>query len=513
MSSGSSGRYQSRFLNFVNQQSRRLTEHWESTFRNFQVTTKWGVEALLYPVYLFLQSADSSVKRLYSKEPPSRKRLQPHNTDLFSQTPLATDRPIQRVLESVQYLPSQETTITVSRKSKFFHVLGFLRPKFLAHRPNQLNSSQSLTIPDKALASVNPSLQQDTLKLNLPIVRGIASNLVNRQLVLVNAENQILDILTPQQQAKLTDRIINEVGEYWHDWQLTQAKEQAHLLPEINQILSRLTGENTSKTAVITDESVKNILNTGKIVSLLDAAIAQLEKTAILPAQQRSLEIMRVAQTQFNIFLYGKEQLNSRGEIVKNAENLPTNKHNFSALIEAALNYFFGVSKNNLLESGFYEQQLLDSSHQSPHEYFTNDPWLDWHDLYDDSKNITEKIRQSSSRIKPSITSSKPSGLLGRKKPTAPQQKPSSSLVRKKKTTSRKVTSAKQLETPISQRHIYPENHVEAQPDWIETTATVLGYEKHLLEYILEWLDRVILGLEQILANIFYFLQGLLQGK
>ena len=77
MSPGSSGRYQSRLFNFVHQQSRRLTQQWEHTFRHLQVATKWGVEALLYPVYRFLNPTESAGKTLEGKEPQTRLKLQP----------------------------------------------------------------------------------------------------------------------------------------------------------------------------------------------------------------------------------------------------------------------------------------------------------------------------------------------------------------------------------------------------------------------------------------------------
>uniref|UniRef100_A0A0C1QR20 Uncharacterized protein n=1 Tax=Tolypothrix bouteillei VB521301 TaxID=1479485 RepID=A0A0C1QR20_9CYAN len=54
---------------------------------------------------------------------------------------------------------------------------------------------------------------------------------------------------------------------------------------------------------------------------------------------------------------------------------------------------------------------------------------------------------------------------------------------------------------------------IEAKPDWIETSARTIGYVKHPLEFILEWLDRAILWLERILVNIFLFFKGLLHGK
>ncbi|BCL39453.1 hypothetical protein [Nostoc sp. MS1] len=470
MSSGSSGRYQSRFFNFVNQQSRRLRQGWETTFHNLQAATNWGVAALLYPLYLLLHSTDSSVKQLDTKKPVSRRRLQAQDTDLSA--PLTTDSPIVRVLESVQYLPDEEIAIASSQ------------------------FSQSLTIPNK-------TLETNTLKHQLPMVRGVASDLVNRQLVLVSTENQILDILSQQQQAKLTERIINEVGEYWHYRQLNEAEQQAQLIPEINQILAKLTGENRKKL-------VDNGFNTGKIFNLLDAAIAQLEETAILPIQQRSLEMVQVAQTQLSIFLYGQEPLNSRKEIVKNVQGLENQKPNISELIEAAINYFFGVPKHKLLNSSFSQQELLDITYQSQHEYFTDDPWLDWLDLYGDSEKMTEKIMQSS-KTKPNIPASKPTGLFKNKNWFESQQKPASDLAKQQKQISNKA--AKKQAASYTPQQNSPQNQAEAKPDWIDTTATVLGYEKHLVEYILEWLDAVILWVEQVLVNIFYFLQGLLRGR
>lgn len=107
MSSGSSGRYQSRIFNFVHQQSRRLTEQLEHTIRYVQVATKWGVELILYPIYLLLQPDQSSERTLSSKEPPTRLQLE-------AETPPPADTPIQNVLETVKNLPFTETTTTPS---------------------------------------------------------------------------------------------------------------------------------------------------------------------------------------------------------------------------------------------------------------------------------------------------------------------------------------------------------------------------------------------------------------
>ena len=50
---------------------------------------------------------------------------------------------------------------------------------------------------------------------------------------------------------------------------------------------------------------------------------------------------------------------------------------------------------------------------------------------------------------------------------------------------------------------------MEAQPDWIETNATVMGYVKHPLEQLLAWLDSLMLWLEEMLLKIWQILINL----
>jgi len=130
MSPGYSGRYQSRLLNFVHQQSRRLTQQWDHTYRHLQVATKWGVELLLYPVYLLLNSTESAAKTLEGKEPPPRLKLQ-------SQTPPTVDTPIQQVLEAVKSLPSQLEEAKPAKTSAPFKFVGILWSKLFRHSPTQ----------------------------------------------------------------------------------------------------------------------------------------------------------------------------------------------------------------------------------------------------------------------------------------------------------------------------------------------------------------------------------------
>ena len=155
-------RYHSRLFNFVHQQSRRLTEKWENTWRHLQVATQWGLEVLLYPLYLLLHP-ESGAKTLPHHHPQARL----HNVDA----------PIRNVLAVVRNLP---------------------------------------------LHSV---IKSDALV-------WLASDLVSRHLVIITTENEILDILTRQEQTLLAARINLEVNNS-HPRQLAQRERKNNLLSNI----------------------------------------------------------------------------------------------------------------------------------------------------------------------------------------------------------------------------------------------------------------------------------------
>ncbi|MCC5598587.1 hypothetical protein [Nostoc favosum] len=539
MSSGSSGRYQSRLFNFVHQQSRRVTQQWEHTFWHLQVATKWGVEVLLYPVYLLFQSSESSGKTLQTKEPQTRLKLQPNDTDFQPEIP-NVDSPIQHVLEAVNYLSFNEAAFTPTKTVEPFKPLALLkvlRLKFADNKStNNANVTQLSNITENQTGSLKPLRLNNALNQHLPVVRGIATNLIDRSLVLVTADNEILNILTPQQQAKLEDRIINEVANYWKSWQLIIAKKETELLPQIDRLLAKLTHGNTAKTEILAEGIPKDLLNTDRLLAFLDIAVAKLESNALVPVQERSQEIVQVAQTQLNIFLYGKEQLAARGEITGNADGLETHTLNLQALIEAALNYFFGVGNRKTLESTTSNELLPDKllssrlrksfskSRQLENQDLTDDPWLTWNDLFGDTETIAQKPVTLSGKTNPALASSLSAGHFPQNNLTLKQPKVGSGLVRRSQKTS-KIASAKQTRTSISQpksesrkgeilhQQFHQSSQVEAQPDWIETKATSIGYEKHPLEQLLEWVDYVMLWLEERFVKMFQSLRQLWLGK
>jgi len=519
MPSASYNRYQSRLFNFVHQQSRRLGDRLDSTFRHLQVATKWSLQALFYPVILLVQKAvESAGKQLHAQAPQNRLQLQTNNIHSQPETPPDADTPIQRVLEALEDNQTKRQGDTENVNKNFF---GFRWFKFFPNQPSasSLNSSSTVTnIP----------------KPHFSTVRGIASQLENRNLVLVTAENEILDILTRQQQEKLEDRIIGEIADYWHYWRLATKKQETEVLPEIERLLQKLTGNANTTPALPEAMQRQALINPEEVLAFLDASLAKLESNALSPlsratltVQERSLEIIKVVQTQLDIFLYGKE-LTVRGE------DIQSDRLRIQAIIEAAVNYFFGERTGKKLDasppkSNIYQANQCDRYLQN--QDLVADPWLSWDDLFGNFEPIDQKVAQTTNPALPASQSPKylqnwlnsyqnipslpASKLVKRQKPTTDltRSEKASGKVATIKSTESKISQVGSNKGEVAQKQRSQTTEIEAKPDWIETKATSVEYEKHPLERILAWLDAALLWLEEKFVRLFQLLQQFWVGK
>lgn len=95
-------------------------------------------------------------------------------------------------------------------------------PRALGDRPRQDRHATSLDWVTVHDADNHPVYLAQT-------VRGFASLLATGNLVLVDTENQILDILTPDQQAMLHQRIVYEIAGYYRDHHLRLRSQEKSL--------------------------------------------------------------------------------------------------------------------------------------------------------------------------------------------------------------------------------------------------------------------------------------------
>jgi hypothetical protein len=98
MPSGSSGRYQSRLFNFLNRQALRLTAQCDRAVRQLKVAAVWGVQIVLYPVYLLVQTGLSAGRQLSNSAQAGWPQLKEFTNKQYQKTLPAADTPIQQVL-------------------------------------------------------------------------------------------------------------------------------------------------------------------------------------------------------------------------------------------------------------------------------------------------------------------------------------------------------------------------------------------------------------------------------
>jgi hypothetical protein len=389
----------------------------------------------------------------------------------------------------------------------FLHSVYLLLQKTVESASKQLNPTQpqsrleleaGIPTTDAPIARVLTTAANLTPK-KATSVQGIATEILNRHLVLVTTDNEILDILTPQQQGKLQDRIIQEVANYWRSWRLAEAKDETVLIPEINRLLAKLTGSSEDVPTTGFTESI-SIPKLYKVLNLLDVAIAKFESNIVpvskgtLVVQERSWQLIKVVKTQLSLFVYGKQ-------LATNAAEIETQAVDIQALIWDAVNYFFGTGKKKLAQETPITRKHLSTK---PVRNLPKLPkseeleaWLSFGDLF--SEPQTENIPSKSIIV---VDSSHQTVHL--RKPVG--------LSRKVAVSANHVTPVDNKSKNLSSPH--PQNtQVEAQPDWIETKANSVEYEKHPLEKLLGWLDSIMLVLEEIFVSAFQLLQRWWSGR
>jgi hypothetical protein len=247
--SSSTSPYQSKFLNFLNRQTNRLKDQCNRAVRVVKVATVWGVQVVLYPIYLAVQTARFAGHQLQQVTQDTWLQLQGVKSQV--ETPPPVDTPIQRVLnlldaevqfEEISLLtPASEVLVENSSSDSFISIyknkITSLRKTTppLNRVPVNREGKDELSLTEIPNSSISPlpaaGSQNDLTATSNPqlqkvskVISGVASLLTTRKLVLVTIDYQILDILTLEQQQKLQQRISLEIADYWRITKLVQAR-------------------------------------------------------------------------------------------------------------------------------------------------------------------------------------------------------------------------------------------------------------------------------------------------
>ncbi len=206
-----SGNYQSRVFTFINKRTSRFKDTCAQGFRHIKVAVVWSGQALLYPFHLLAQTT---------------KLFQPQITPPAESPVLApvSDINIEQALELVvdagyPIVIAERGSVTVADSwggSRQQSVTTSSRAIVVSEDSSNLGYYDSDT-DDWEIASYSPRRSQQVVTKK-PIIQGLSSLLIDRQLVLVTTENEILDILTSSQQQEIRRRIGSDLAIEWYQW-------------------------------------------------------------------------------------------------------------------------------------------------------------------------------------------------------------------------------------------------------------------------------------------------------
>ena len=470
MSPSDNGPYKSRLFSFINRQAINLNSRLNKSFRQLKIVTEWGVQILLYPVYLLVQTGRWASRQLtekmaeiqhYLPQSPEKKPLSPPEPQL--------DEPISHVLA-------------------------------------EIIADSSLEIPphSSALDRDLAAQSQETILFRAK-VRGIASVLTTGNLVLITDNNQILNIISLQQQKRIEKRLILALANYYYQRRYLDQRSlnqlpliktnNPHVLFPIRLFWELMSWMQSGSIAISVDLFGESSLKRLRLKTNFDAS-----SLSIFP-ETRGL-FKNLDQTIADLESKYLDLNNQENNYLKNASNLDDSQQ-IQILIKAALKYFFNTDQPRINEDFGAEKAKAANSQKLS---LSEDTWLSLEDLFG-YKN-EEHLQQFMTKETDSTPSSSEKSVsqqrqLKIKKSTEllanqPQVKSS----KKSQKFISYPTSKKPQKSTITRPSASEKLPQEIERDWLETKATPIGYVKHPLEKILVILDQIILYLEEILINI-----------
>lgn len=450
--------YKSRFFNFLNRQSLRWRDRLISSAQHLKIAVEWGVQILIYPLYLMVQAGRATRKQI--GQAFKETVLPSQNTNTSSPR---VDRPLKLVFKETEHCLSESKKGTKQD-----------------HKQPQLLEDLGTKSGKKSKKSLS------NRKTSTLLIQGIASHLDNHDLVLVAENNTIIDILSQTQQNHLKRYIRLETANYWYDLKQknlnkmglipTFAPKNQHIVPPIRWFWQLMNWMQTGSLAITLD-----FFGEAYLVPITPQNAIQKSPKKSLVSATKTIE-----KPLFSPLINNKVQ--KWGENLRKKSHESLNLYNddpfrLQLLIYAAIDYFFNQTfPNHQLEQNASKKGLKSAS------YFNNsfisekidDPWLSWPDLYGEPSPVTTV---------PSNPSSPDFLPQAEHLPTKPRKL-------SKKRSKRPLKTAKSSKTLTkSQLNIHHKTE-RVSSNWVETEGRSTGYIKHPLVRILEWLDIVIHWIE-----------------
>lgn len=229
-------RYKSRLFQTARSQVNRLKDNVQLRWRQVKIAATWGAQAALLPFYTLFQASRWGAQALRQATATGTQTLLAFVSDKEN---LVADLPIKNVLNAIECaaLPLLGNTapntlaLSISPIAKPKSALALVRKKLQTFlQPWRVKAKQPDTLSDLSISvsiSLPPTEHSSVVSQSISI-RGIASSLAHQRLVLVTSDNQLLDVLSTDQQRQLHQRIIWEMTQVLY---LRRQFDRPHAMP------------------------------------------------------------------------------------------------------------------------------------------------------------------------------------------------------------------------------------------------------------------------------------------
>jgi hypothetical protein len=466
-----SGNYQSRVFTFISKRTNRFKDTCVQGFRQIKVAVVWGGQILFYPIQLLAQKTKIFQPQLASP-PPQRLFLQPvSDINIEQALDLVIEAGYPIVIAERGSLTVAEDRFSVGDATRTRNLVSSSKGSILIHEDSSNLGHYDPDTDDWEVASYSPRRSGQVIAKK-PVVRGISSLLIDRQLVLVTTTNELLDLLTISQQQEIRRRIGIDLAIDWHQWhtgelvdthahQQLSANRDLFLTDEISIQQLAMAGSEENSSAPTLFERWDNWLQSFKIKSPDKAIPITPEITAKI--EPKSLRQLPLADYSFT-------PQPPRITRYLDLPQLPPVRED--------------------LETSIQDRQIVNKISKLQPDWLKQ-WWKYYQDyLYIPSNNDSQIVHQPAEFQ-----------LIPLAEPFSKKIE-SSSEAKRSKQYSMLVTSGSPLDRTSDNLAFQVDPESEHYQDWIDTDSELIGYSQSPLAKFLAWFDRIILHIENWLIKI-----------
>ncbi|KOR35415.1 hypothetical protein AM228_18305 [Planktothricoides sp. SR001] len=484
MSSASTGRYQSRFLNLLLEKSQQLSDRMGQAARQVQTTTIWTVQLLMYPLYAMFQTGRLVGKQLQqtvSQKRPGLPGSKPRSSAVAkvqsppkSQPTKQPETALATVSESEADLPLPPLTDKPNDPplTRLFHkLINWMETSTVAVKVNLFKESKLKHLPPTAATAQNLSGENMGIGAGLKATQAppTEDSLFLKSIDIASAtlrERTVAQLEAGQfpQWQEMTDAVVDNTRSFWEpvkNWYMWQGDYPLNL--EDEDLTRDLWAEPSSAT-LAKAASANQTAQTQTFVPASASDLAENPLPQLVQVVQKSEAVIRTTITEW----FGK---------VNALVHIPTVNSPNQGSMGAEERGSRGAEELSLSTAALHPTPY--TLHPTPYTLKNTAAFLP----------LTVATVATTTIQKVGQTVAENWGKIE----AIAHSRASHQLTLKDPATAETTSTLTQTETPVTGM-----GEPETGRDYIETKVVSVGYVKHPLQVVLEAIDWVMLRLEKI---------------